>query len=416
MRNETDQSFTETSTTTTIKTNKVIFLVLFVVVNVMSYKGGTTTPVIRSYKNDWNNTSIQVRNLRDHHSYGVATTRSSHKNTASLQSSSPHPNTTTSLSTRIVGGSNVADPTRYPFFVSWGRGECGGSLIHSDIVLTAGHCFDVQSSNVVINAYQIENNKPLSTTTGAQKRIIVERSIHPGYHDISVPVNDVGLLRLNQPVHSSNGSDPSYYTVDYNQDDHIPADNAQLKIIGLGIIEHDSNIRRPILQEVTVTKRSDEVCDDQYSNVKGVANKDGIIDDNIMFCASAPGKDSCQGDSGGPIFRTIRNGDNILIHQQVGIVSFGVGCANPDYAGIYSKTSAASAWIQSEICRMSSEPPSNCFAKHECHDTFDDFPVNHEVGEKSCHWLRSHRKEFGYLCNFMNIALSCPVTCGSCIN
>lgn len=59
-----------------------------------------------------------------------------------------------------------------------------------------------------------------------------------------------------------------------------------------------------------------------------------------MFCAGflgIGGKDACQGDSGGPVVV-----DGVL-H---GIVSWGRGCALPDYPGVYSKISYARDWIK----------------------------------------------------------------------
>ncbi|KAF5286944.1 hypothetical protein FQR65_LT12403 [Abscondita terminalis] len=71
------------------------------------------------------------------------------------------------------------------------------------------------------------------------------------------------------------------------------------------------------LQKVTVNRVSSAECNAAY----------GSITDR-MICYSAPGKDSCQGDSGGPL---------VAEGKQVGIVSWGYGCASPGYPGVYTK-------------------------------------------------------------------------------
>jgi secreted trypsin-like serine protease len=62
-----------------------------------------------------------------------------------------------------------------------------------------------------------------------------------------------------------------------------------------------------------------------------------------MMCAglSGGGKDSCQGDSGGPLW-VIVNGKT----TQTGIVSWGVGCAQPTFYGVYARVSALISFIR----------------------------------------------------------------------
>lgn len=79
---------------------------------------------------------------------------------------------------------------------------------------------------------------------------------------------------------------------------------------------------------VPVTDR--ETCRSQYGA--------GEITDN-MVCAGLDegGKDACQGDSGGP-----------LVDEQgtlVGVVSWGQGCAQAGFSGVYARVGSFVEWI-----------------------------------------------------------------------
>ena len=56
-----------------------------------------------------------------------------------------------------------------------------------------------------------------------------------------------------------------------------------------------------------------------------------------MICAGSAGKDSCQGDSGGPLTQA-----GLL----VGVVSWGEGCADEGYPGVYTEVSYFLDWIE----------------------------------------------------------------------
>merc|ERR1712110_1158783 len=90
----------------------------------------------------------------------------------------------------------------------------------------------------------------------------------------------------------------------------------------------------------------------QYVRVPAITNSQcnaaygGSITDT-MLCAGYPnvgGKDACQGDSGGP-FVCNDNGNAVI----AGVVSWGIGCAHPNYPGVYARTTTALSWIQSNM-------------------------------------------------------------------
>ncbi|KAJ4451726.1 hypothetical protein ANN_03196 [Periplaneta americana] len=61
-----------------------------------------------------------------------------------------------------------------------------------------------------------------------------------------------------------------------------------------------------------------------------------------MICAGTPygGKDACQADSGGPL---------VVGDKLVGIVSWGYGCAQKHYPGVYANVYVLRNWVMSQI-------------------------------------------------------------------
>jgi len=231
---------------------------------------------------------------------------------------------------RIVGG-NDAQQGDYPFFVQ-GNG-CGGSLVWDDVVLTAAHCQGAFDDSVLVGPY-IQ-----SSTSGGAENIDVERQVpHPSY-DSGSQANDFMLLKLGNRV-----ANPNLTPIAVNSVGSNPAYNDVLTVIGFGALS-EGGYGSSRLQEVNVNYLDYETCNELYN---------GDIVDSVMLCAGVPGggKDSCQGDSGGPIFD--QEG------TQIGVVSWGIGCARENFPGVYSRVSGAKDWIDATICELSSSPPPSC--------------------------------------------------------
>ena len=69
------------------------------------------------------------------------------------------------------------------------------------------------------------------------------------------------------------------------------------------------------------------------------------INTETQICAGDPGRDSCFGDSGGPLLAKTET-DEVV---QTGIVSFGSVRCGDGTPGIYTKVSAFTSWIESNL-------------------------------------------------------------------
>lgn len=255
---------------------------------------------------------------------------------------------------KIINGEDVP-PGEYPWFTRFVNKfdfeweGCGGSLITPEFVLTAAHCIspntDLDETNLAVEIGRyctddISNcGEPFETINVADVYVI------PSY-DASTFNNDYALLRLEtrstaMPVKM----DPGYV-------DDYPEGQRNLWPIGFG--NTGTSLFCVIfgcfpthLQHVEVAFVPSDECDEAY-------NQETITD--AMMCAADPGEDACQGDSGGPLY----DKDNDVL---VGITSWGYGCADPDYPGVYSKVSKIFHQLWTTLCsrRFHSFPkPAEC--------------------------------------------------------
>ncbi|XP_056116460.1 trypsin-2-like [Rhinichthys klamathensis goyatoka] len=241
------------------------------------------------------------------------------------------------LNNKIVGGED-ATAGSWPWQVSihairYGRHFCGGSLINKDWVLSAAHCFQdsISTIDIYLGRQSQSGSNPYETYRTARQVIN-----HPNYDGPSHD-NDIALLQLSSSVNFTDYIKPVCLAAAGS----VFAGGAESWVTGWGTLQAGGQAS-VILQEVMIPIVNNSACYNAYG---------GGITSN-MICAgllNEGGKDSCQGDSGGPMVSRISS-----LWIQSGIVSFGQGCAEPKYPGVYARVSQYQDWINSY---MDSNPP-----------------------------------------------------------
>ncbi|XP_022825984.1 trypsin-like isoform X1 [Spodoptera litura] len=260
---------------------------------------------------------------------------------------------------RIVGGYETKE-REYPWMAMLmynGRFFCGGSLINDLYVLTAAHCTGYRKERITIRLLEHDTSNPNETKTIDRKvaAVIRHQRYNPGTYD-----NDIALMRLDERLDLStavkrirrdeDGTTPATEETTTTPD---PADDVRVRpvclptpglsftrecavVIGWGVTDEGGSVSNT-LQEVKVPIVSNAECKDRSYGRR--------ITDNMM-CAGEPdgGRDACQGDSGGPLHVFNQTTEK---YQEVGVVSWGEGCARPDKYGVYSRVNRYLTWIKS---------------------------------------------------------------------
>jgi secreted trypsin-like serine protease len=266
---------------------------------------------------------------------------------------------------QIVGGKPVPQGT-YPFMahIEVDAGDrvvfCGGSLIAPRLVLTAAHCVEDSDTGALFRPDQFSvviGVADLGRATAANAFGVRAVDQDPAW-DRDTLQNDAAVLTLDADVPSATARPVPFVA---GGDAQFDRTGQPAVVAGWGVTREGAQTTSNKLLGAQLALVSAAGCKTTYDEL----NFEDLVNPAIELCADAPGRSSCQGDSGGPLLapqgvgaaptrakvrgdqhgsrsaRRRRHPRHPLPTQvtQIGITSYGYGCARPGIPGVYTRLS-----------------------------------------------------------------------------
>jgi trypsin len=227
---------------------------------------------------------------------------------------------------KIVGGT-TAQLTAWPgtaYLEVQGGQFCGATLVADQWVITASHCIGVAGGrvggidNVVIGR---------QNTNGAGGEVIPVAQVikHEGFDDQTMN-NDIALVKLSRA-----STQAKAHIVGSEEWKQLAKTGAPATVVGWGVTSEGGQ-QSPDLRQVGVSLVASAQCNTSYQN--------SLTQNMVCAGVQGGGKDACQGDSGGPLYMAVNN-----VPVQVGVVSFGQGCAQANFPGVYTRVANYIGWL-----------------------------------------------------------------------
>lgn len=234
----------------------------------------------------------------------------------------------------IVNGLDTAAPSH---FVSLFGGAtstdpwCGATYIGKGTIMTAGHCVH-NAGKALFVTFGFSDPKGFKNATRIKVRSV---RLHENYEPKTL-LNDIALIFVSEADMARAGIKAQPAPLAQIENNVVPGES--VRVIGLGNTSSFGWMDALTLQAVDIPVLAVDSCKKSYPDIG-----------STQICAGpmAGGLDSCHGDSGGPLFKL----DPVKGLILAGLVSYGEGCAQPDFPGIYTQVASYTEWVKKSIAR-----------------------------------------------------------------